>query len=157
MLTRTVDVATGAGLNQVGHGGGYAERHARLGGLCRRLTQGRDGRDGLGAGEPAERLAGFLLAELRGGRPPEELEEAFDELEELLLLAGHSAGLGSYRAAPSPGYQPLPGTGSGHPLLSVLTCPRGRCPRVEAPTADGEEPARCRIFDQPLSEIALRS
>ncbi|MGF1428254.1 hypothetical protein [Kitasatospora sp. LaBMicrA B282] len=135
-------------------GGEQAAGHARLGGLCRRLAASRDG---LGAGEPAQRLAEFLVAELRGGRPPEELEDSFDELEELLLLAGHSAGLGSYRSGAAPGYQPLPGGGPGHPLLYVLACPRGHCPRVEPPAADGAESPRCRIFDQPLGEIALRS
>ncbi|WBO61670.1 hypothetical protein [Streptomyces camelliae] len=126
--------------------------HERLGELCRRLTA-----------TPAEltadaRMRGLvdhILAEVRASRPPEELEDSFDEVEELLLAAGHSAGLGSYRTTPG-SYERLPGAGHGHPPLYVLACPLGHCARVEAPAADADRPPRCRVFEQPLREITLR-
>lgn len=133
--------------------GDHGQGHERLGELCRRLMASPDR---LSPGGRAQHLIEYITAEVRGGRPPEELEDSFDELEELLLAAGHSAGLGSYRTALNPAYRPLPGAGHGHPLLYVLGCPRGHCARVEAPTPDADEPLGCRIFDEPLSEITLR-
>ncbi|MFE5757317.1 hypothetical protein ACFQ7I_26980 [Streptomyces massasporeus] len=129
--------------------------HARLGELCRRLT---DVSGSLGLGEGGLRLIESITSELRAGRAPEELDDAFDELEEKLLAAGHSAGLGSYRTTPTPltpGYQRLPVAGPHHPPLHVLACPRGHCGRVEAPGDDAPHPG-CRIFEQPLRTVPLR-
>ncbi|MEX0171107.1 hypothetical protein [Streptomyces sp. LMG1-1-1.1] len=130
---------------------------ARLGELCRRLT---DRSPDLGAlGEPGARLVEAIVAALRDGRSPEQLGERLDELEELLLAAGHSAGLGSYRTTPPPsvpGFQSLPVAGPGHPALYVLACPTGRCGRVEAPDADAPDPPACGIIDGPLNVVPLR-
>ncbi|MFJ8698033.1 hypothetical protein [Streptomyces ardesiacus] len=129
--------------------------HARLGELCLRLT---DRSGPLALGERGLRLVEFITSELRAGRAPAELDDAFDELEEELLAAGHSAGLGSYRTTPTPltpGFQPLPVAGQGRPSLHVLACPRGHCGRVEAPDDDAPHPG-CRIFDQPLRTVPLR-
>ncbi|MFH9890726.1 hypothetical protein ACH4OQ_16985 [Streptomyces luteogriseus] len=112
----------------------------------------------LGLGERGLRLVESITSELRAGRAPEELDDAFDELEEELLAAGHSAGLGSYRTTPppvTPGYQKLPVAGRNHPALHVLACPRGHCGRVEAPGDDAPHPG-CRIFEQPLRTVPLR-
>ncbi|MFI8307246.1 hypothetical protein ACIF80_28195 [Streptomyces sp. NPDC085927] len=129
--------------------------HARLGEFCRRLT---DASGPLGLGERGLRLVESITSELRTGRAPEELDDAFDELEEELLAAGHSAGLGSYRTTPpplTPGYQRLPVAGPVRPPLHVLACPRGHCGRVEAPGDDAPHPG-CRIFEQPLRTVPLR-
>ncbi|MEU9065672.1 hypothetical protein AB0D60_02105 [Streptomyces sp. NPDC048306] len=129
--------------------------HARLGELCLRLT---DPSGSLLLGERGLRLVEFITSELRTGRHPDELDDVFDELEEELLAAGHSAGLGSYRTTPTPptpGFQPLPGAGHRYAALHVLACPQGHCERVEAPDADFPPPG-CRIFDQPLRPVPLR-
>ena len=126
--------------------------HERLGELCRRLMATPAE---LTADATMRQLVDHILAELRGGRSPEELEDSFDEVEELLLTAGHSAGLGSYRTA-SGLYDRLPGAGHGHPPLYVLACPLGHCARVEAPDPDAGGPPRCQVFGQPLREITLR-
>lgn len=129
--------------------------HARLGELCLRLT---DPSGSLLLGERGLRLVEFITSELRTGRRPDELDDVFDELEEELLAAGHSAGLGSYRTTPTPptpGFQPLPGAGHRHAALHVLACPQGHCERVEAPDDDSPPPG-CRIFDQPLRPVPLR-
>ncbi|WP_241965457.1 hypothetical protein [Streptomyces sp. MH60] len=136
-------------------GSGPRGGHARLEELCRRLT---DASGSLVLGERGLRLIESITSELRAGRAPEELEDAFDELEEELLVAGHSAGLGSHRTTPTPltpGFQRLPVAGRSHPPLHVLACPRGHCGRVEAPDDDGPPPG-CRIFDQPLRTVPLR-
>ncbi|MFJ9656614.1 hypothetical protein ACIRPR_01420 [Streptomyces griseoflavus] len=131
--------------------------HARLAELCRRLT---DASASLNLGEEGLRLVDTITSALRSGLPPEELEDSFDELEEVLLAAGHSAGLGSYRTTPTlppPGYQRLPVPGPAHPPLRVLACPRGHCGRVEAPPGDDAAPhPGCRVFDQPLRTVPLR-
>ncbi|MGA4957418.1 hypothetical protein [Streptomyces lavendulocolor] len=134
-----------------GPGGG----HPRLGELCRRLaaSPGSLGLEGRGP-----RLVESITSALRSGRSPGELEDLFDELEEELLAAGHSAGLGSYRTTPPPpipGYQQLPVAAPGHPALYVLACPRGHCGRVEAPGDDAPPPG-CRVFDQPLRTVPIR-
>ncbi|MFF8289579.1 hypothetical protein ACF068_10180 [Streptomyces sp. NPDC016309] len=128
--------------------------HARLGELCRRLT---DDSGPLELGERGLGLVESIVSGLRAGRAPEELEDVFDELEEELLVAGHSAGLGSYRTTPPPppGYQSLPVAGPGHPALHVLACPLGHCGRVEAPAEEAPHPG-CRVFDRPLRAVPLR-
>ncbi|MFF7734158.1 hypothetical protein [Streptomyces sp. NPDC007984] len=126
-----------------------------MGELCRRLT---DAPGSLRLGERGQRLIESITAELRTGRDPGELDDAFDELEEELLAAGYSAGLGSYRSTPTPvtpGYQRLPVAGGHHPPLHVLACPGGHCGRVEAPGDDAPHPG-CRIFGQPLRTVPLR-
>ncbi|GGQ92814.1 hypothetical protein [Streptomyces pilosus] len=131
--------------------------HARLAELCRRLT---DPSQSLALGGRGLRLVDTITSALRTGTPPQELDDVFDELEEELLAAGHSAGLGSYRTTPTPpppGYQRLPVAGPGHPPLRVLACPRGHCGRVEAPPGDDAAPhPGCRVFDQPLRTVPLR-
>lgn len=133
-----------SGLDDGGDGG---LGHERLAALCHRLTERAPE-----LGPEADRLIDHITTEVRDGRPPEELEDSFDELEDLLLAAGFTAGLGSYRSDTPPVYQRFPG--AGHPLLRVLACPGGGCARVEAP--EPESPARCRIFERPLREIRLR-
>ncbi|MBT2442124.1 hypothetical protein J7E93_18845 [Streptomyces sp. ISL-36] len=132
---------------------------ARLGELCRRLTDPSSSPQ-LGAlGEQGARLVETIVSALRDGRSPEQLDEFLDELEELLLAAGHSAGLGSYRTTPPPpttGFQSLPVAGPGHPALYVLACPAGRCGRVEAPDADASDQPACGILGRPLNVVPLR-
>jgi hypothetical protein len=107
-------------------------------------------------GAEGDRLVEHIISQVRDGRSPEDLEDAFDELEDQLLAAGYSAGLGSYRTDAPPVYQSFPGTGPGHPWLYVLACPRGHCARVEAPASEDGEPPACRVFAGPLREIGLR-
>lgn len=133
-----------SGLDDDGDGG---PGHERLAALCHRLTEPAPE-----LGPEADRLIDHITTEVRDGRPPEELEDSFDELEDLLLAAGFTAGLGSYRSDTPPVYRRFPG--AGHPLLRVLACPGGGCARVEAP--EPVSPARCRIFERPLREIRLR-
>ncbi|MET7300181.1 hypothetical protein [Embleya sp. NPDC005575] len=127
--------------------------HERLAALCLRLTSS-PGMPDLGA--EGDRLVERLISQLRNGRSPEVLEDAFNELESRLLAAGYSAGLGSYRTETPPVYQSFPGSGSGHPWLYVLACPRRHCARVEAPASEGGEAPACRIFGGPLREVGLR-
>ncbi|PPS88099.1 hypothetical protein BZZ08_02522 [Streptomyces sp. MH60] len=155
--SRPTDIGVRGGTVEIEPDGGSGPRggHARLEELCRRLT---DASGSLVLGERGLRLIESITSELRAGRAPEELEDAFDELEEELLVAGHSAGLGSHRTTPTPltpGFQRLPVAGRSHPPLHVLACPRGHCGRVEAPDDDGPPPG-CRIFDQPLRTVPLR-
>ncbi|MFI8347990.1 hypothetical protein [Streptomyces sp. NPDC085596] len=125
--------------------------HERLAALCHRLTATSHAPE---LGAEGRRLIDHITAEVRGGRSPEELEDSFDELEDLLLAAGFTAGLGSYRTDTPPGYRRF--SGAGHPLLHVLACPGGCCARVEAPAPEGGPAAQCRIFGRPLREIGLR-
>ncbi|WP_018546559.1 hypothetical protein [Streptomyces sp. LaPpAH-108] len=146
--------AGGAGVPGDGTGGGAdGFGHERLAALCDQLTTS-PGTDDLDP--PVRLLMEHITSEVRGGRPPGELEEDFDELEDLLLASGLSAGLGSYRTDGPPPYQRFPATGPGHPPLHFLTCPRGRCARVEAPPSEGEGRPACRIFGEALRETGLR-
>ena len=142
------------GAGTAGHSQVPSQAHERLGELCRRLATapGLLDRD-----EQARLLVARISEDVRAGRRPEELDDAFDELEELLLTAGYSAGLGSYRSTPPVAYGPLPGAGHGHPALYVLTCPAGLCGRVEAPEPDSDEQPGCRVLGQPLRETGLRT
>lgn len=115
--------------------------------LCSRLDE-----PGGPLSEDAElrALTADVVARVRADRPQDEVDERLDDLEDRLLVAGHTAALGSYRTVPttpSP-YEPLPGLGSGRPLLDVLACPRARCTRVEAPVTTGAP--RCALFDEAL-------
>ncbi|MGW3338680.1 hypothetical protein ACWDCL_14560 [Streptomyces sp. NPDC001009] len=137
-----------SGLDDDGSGG---PRHERLASLCHRLAATAHAPE---LGPEGRLLIEHITAEVRGGRSPEELEDEFDELEDLLLAAGFTAGLGSYRTDAPPVYQRFPG--AGHPLLRVLVCPGGCCARVEAPAPEGGPAPECRIFGRPLREIGLR-
>ncbi|MFG2480884.1 hypothetical protein [Streptomyces fagopyri] len=130
-----------------------APGNERLGALCHRLTAS-PGMPDLGA--EGDRLVEHIISQVREGRSPEEFEDAFDELEDQLLAAGYSAGLGSYRTDTPPAYQSFPGAGPAHPWLYVLACPRGHCARVEAPASEDGQPPACRVFGGPLREIGLR-
>ncbi|ARQ67808.1 hypothetical protein CAG99_02245 [Streptomyces marincola] len=125
--------------------------------LCARLGEGRGP---LVDDVELSRLATGIAAGVREQRPREEIEERLDALEDLLLRAGHTAGLGSYRSSPVPphGYGALPGLGEGRPLLEVVVCPRGRCTRVEVPPPRGDGPGgeagpRCALFDDALKHL----
>lgn len=104
-------------------------------------------------------LAADTVARVRQGRRRDEVDACLDELEDRLLAAGHTAGLGSYRTVPAqpfPAFEPLPGLGGGRPLLEVLTCPRERCTRVEVPAPRGTDAAgrgHCALFDEPLKPL----
>ncbi|MFI6417198.1 hypothetical protein ACIBG6_07250 [Streptomyces sp. NPDC050842] len=132
---------------------------ARLEELCRRLTDPSSSPELDALGEQGARLVEAIVSSLRDGLSPQRLGYHLDELEELLLAAGHSAGLGSYRTMPPPpvpGFQSLPVAGPGHPALYVLACPAGRCGRVEAPDAGVPEQPACGIFGRPLNMVPLR-
>ncbi|MGW2014674.1 hypothetical protein [Streptomyces sp. NPDC001927] len=148
------DTADGAGTRD-----GAGTGDGRLGELCRRLSDPSSAPEFGALGEPGARLVETIVSTLRDGRSPEQLDDRLDELEELLLAAGHSAGLGSYRTTPlppTPGFQSLPVAGPGHPGLYVLACPTGRCGRVEVPDADAPDLPACGILGRPLSEVPLR-
>ncbi|WP_017236356.1 hypothetical protein [Streptomyces sp. SS] len=132
---------------------------ARIGELCRRLADPASSAELDALGEQGARLVEAVVSALRDGRSLPQLGDHLDALEELLLAAGHSAGLGSYRTTPPlpvPGFQSLPVAGPGHPALYVLACPTGRCGRVEAPDADAPDQPVCGILDRPLNAVHLR-
>ncbi|MFD8912286.1 hypothetical protein [Streptomyces sp. NPDC059575] len=134
-------------------GGADGFGHERLAALCHWLTTSPGTED---LDPPVRLLTEYITSEVRGGRPPEELEEDFDELEDLLLVSGLSSGLGSYRTDAPPPYQSFPGTGPGHPLLHALVCPRGHCARVEVPPSEDDGRPACRIFGETLREFRVR-
>ncbi|MET8274810.1 hypothetical protein AB0P40_18110 [Streptomyces sp. NPDC079189] len=148
-MSRLGEGAGGGGTGPATGGPG----HERLAALCHRFASS-PGMPDLGA--EGDRLVEHIISQVRNGRSPEDLEVAFDELEDQLLAAGHSAGLGSYRTDTPPVYQSFPGTGPGHPWLYVLACPRGHCTRVQAPASEDGEPPACPVFGGPLREIGLR-
>jgi hypothetical protein len=128
--------------------GDATQEQQQLALLCVRLRENA----GLLAGDgPIGDLAASIVRRYRSGARPGELDDALDELEDLLLRAGHAGGLGSYRSV-VPSYEGLPGLGDGHPVLEVEGCPRGRCARVEVPG----EGAGCAVFGEPLRRIRLR-
>ncbi|MFF5984356.1 hypothetical protein ACFY78_36490 [Streptomyces olindensis] len=127
-------------------------RDGRLAMLCSRLAAPEGS---LAENAELRTLVANVVAGVREGRPWEEIDEQLDDLEERLLVTGHTAALGSYRGVPVAGgsaYEPLPGLGGGRALLEVRTCPRRRCTRVEAPAGAPAtaEPSRCAVFDEPL-------
>jgi len=95
-------------------------------------------------------LALHVAAAVRVGRSPDEFSDDLDELEELLLRAGYTAGLGDVRSA----VPNLPGLGGGHPQLEVFACPDQTCPRV---VSAGSGVPLCRVLDQPLRRVRLGS
>lgn len=126
-----------------------ADKHdgRRIGQLCARLSAERGP---LAVAGPMRDLALRIAAAVRGGRSATELSDKLDELEDLLLRAGHTAGLSDVRSvAPD-----LPGIGGGHPQLEVFACPTQACLRVVPP--DDDEPV-CRVLDRPLRRVRLGS
>jgi len=143
----------GNGDERIGGWVNDAERpgHAgqRVAQLCVRLAQESGP---VATPGPMRDLAIRIAGEICGGRAPEELDDELDELEDLLLRAGFTAGLSPARSQ----YTALRGVGDGHPVLEVLACPAGTCTRVELPTAAGDEPA-CHVLGQSLRRVRLRS
>lgn len=101
---------------------------------------------------PMHDLANWIATEIRTGRDPGELDDAFDQLEDLLLRAGYAAGLSPSRSP----YARLSGIGDGHPVLEVLACPAGQCARVEPPDRGGGEEPVCHVLQQPLRWVRLQ-
>ncbi|MQY34583.1 hypothetical protein SRB17_25530 [Streptomyces sp. RB17] len=114
--------------------------------LCGRLA---DPADAVRTSPEIRARAETIADRVRGGAAPDELADDFDELEELLLRAGHAAGLSPVRS-----YERLPGAGDGHPVLEVLACPGGTCSRLEAP---GSVPVDCLVHRRPMAVTRLRS
>ncbi|MFV5996299.1 hypothetical protein ACNPQM_28840 [Streptomyces sp. NPDC056231] len=114
--------------------------------LCRRLA---DTADAVRTSPEIRARAESISDRVRGGATPCELADEFDALEEMLLRAGHAAGLSPVRS-----YERLPGGGDGHRVLEVLACPGGTCPRVEAP---GTVPVDCLVHRQPMAMTRLGS
>ncbi|MER7739083.1 hypothetical protein ABTX34_12275 [Streptomyces sp. NPDC096538] len=114
--------------------------------LCRRLA---DDTDAVRTSPEVRALAESIAGRVREGTTLDELSDDFDELEILLLRAGHAAGL-----SPARSYERFLGGGDGHRVLEVLTCPSGACARIEAP---GEEPVLCVALRQPMVVTRLRS
>lgn len=118
----------------------------RLAVLCRRLA---DDTDAVRTSPEVGALAESIAGRVRDGVALDELDEELDELEILLLRAGHAAGLSPVRS-----YERFPGADDGHRVLEVLACPASVCARVEAPDA---EPVFCVAFRQPMVVTRLRS
>lgn len=78
------------------------------------------------------------------------MSDDLDQLEDLLLRAGYTAGLSAFRSVVSD----LPGLGGGHAQLIVFACPAQACLRVEP--SDDVAPV-CRVLGQPLRKVALGS
>ncbi|MFB7496641.1 hypothetical protein ACFC09_18465 [Streptomyces sp. NPDC056161] len=114
--------------------------------LCERLA---DAADAVRSSPEVRACAESIADRVRGGAAPLELADDFDELEELLLQAGHSAGLSPFRT-----YERLLGVGDGHRVLEVLACPGGTCSRIEAP---GAAPVDCLVHRRPMAVNRLRS
>lgn len=114
--------------------------------LCERLA---DAADAVRTSPEIRARAESIADRVRGGATPAELADDFDALDELLLRAGHGAGLSPVR-----GYERLPGAGDGRPVLEVLACPGGICSRVEAP---GAAPVDCLVHRRPMAVTRLRS
>lgn len=115
--------------------------------LCERLA---DDTDAVRSAPDVRGLAESIVDRVRDGIPLDELADDFDELEELLLRAGHAAGLSPVRHA----YERLLGAGDGHRVLEVLACPGSTCPRFEAPA---EGPVPCLVHRRPMVATRLRS
>lgn len=117
----------------------------RIGQLCARLSAERGP---LTVAGPMRRLALQIATAVRAGRSATELSGELDELEDLLLRAGYTAGLSDVRSA----VPELPGIGGGHPQLEVFTCPAQACLRVSP--LDSDSPV-CRVLDRPLRRVRL--
>ncbi|GLY47273.1 hypothetical protein [Lentzea sp. NBRC 102530] len=107
--------------------------------LCERLA---DSAGGVRASPRMAALAESIAGRVRAGAEPADVADDFDALEEMLLQAGHAAGLSPVRS-----YDRLPGAGDGHRVLEVLRCPGGSCPRVELP---GARPVPCAVHLKPM-------
>ncbi|MGW3951623.1 hypothetical protein ACWEKM_11920 [Streptomyces sp. NPDC004752] len=118
----------------------------QLAALCERLA---DAADAVRTSPEIRARAESIADRVRGGATPAELADDFDALEDLLLRAGHAAGLSPVRT-----YERLPGGGDGHPVLAVLACPGGICSRIEAP---GAVPVDCPVHRRPMAVTRLRS
>lgn len=119
----------------------------RIGRLCARLSEERGP---LAVVESLRDLALRIAAAVRGGESSGAMSAELDELEDLLLRAGYTAGLSDFRSvAPD-----LPGIGGGHPQLEVFACPASTCLRVEP--LDDDVPI-CRVLDRPLRRVRLGS
>jgi hypothetical protein len=124
-----------------------ADKHdgRRIGQLCARLSEKRGPLTVVG---PMRDLAMRIAVAVRDGRSPAEISDDLDELEDLMLRAGYTAGISASRSvAPD-----LPGIGGGHPQLEVFACPAQACLRVVPP--DDDVPV-CRVLDRPLRRVRL--
>ncbi|HEX5406689.1 MAG TPA: hypothetical protein VFX16_30820 [Pseudonocardiaceae bacterium] len=111
----------------VGGAGNYAS--VRLGVVCEGLAN---------PGMPAwvRELAEPVLAMVRAGTDP-----TVRDWQDLVTAVRDAES----RFQKDRIYQGLPTDGGGHAQLDVLVCPRGRCARVEAPPASGDDPV-CSVF-----------
>jgi hypothetical protein len=114
--------------------------------LCQRLA---DDTDAVRTLPDVRALAESIVDRVCDGVALDELSDDVDELEELLLRAGHAAGLSPVRS-----YERMLGTGDGHRVLEVLVCPGSTCTRVEAP---GAEVLPCLVHRRPMVSTRLRS
>ncbi|MEV0355710.1 hypothetical protein AB0H71_06545 [Nocardia sp. NPDC050697] len=114
--------------------------------LCQRMA---DDSDAVRTAPEARALVESITSRLRDGAGLDDLTDRLDRLEEMLLRAGHAAGLSPVRS-----YERLLGTNDGHRVLEVLRCPAGTCTRVEVP---GSEPTPCLVHRRPMVVAQLRS
>lgn len=114
--------------------------------LCQRMAVESDA---VRTSPSVRALAESIADRVRDGVAVGELTAELDELEDMLLRAGHPAGLSPVRS-----YERLLGTGDGHRVLEVLACPGSTCTRFEAP---GAEPVPCLVHRQPMVVTRLPS
>lgn len=100
-------------------------------------------------GEPLGDLVASIARRVRAGEDTAAVADSLDELDDRLLRMGYAGGLGAHRSGSA--FPQVPGLG-GHPVLEVLKCPGGVCPRVALPGANH----RCAVFDEPLERVRLR-
>lgn len=115
----------------------------RIAQMCTRLSSPSGPLAGAG---PMRDLALRIAGALRDGRHPE-LDADLDELDDLLLRKGFTAGLSTCRSASG-----VAGIGDGHPHLDVLTCPAELCARVEPAEVERD----CPVLGAPLRRTRLR-
>ena len=96
-----------------------------------------------GAADPLDRI----IAGVRAGREPDDLESDLDEVDS--AFARH--GIDNITTGPRV-YRALPGA-SGHPVMRVWVCPAARpCTRVELAAGAG-----CGLLGQPLTGRDVQS
>lgn len=117
-----------------------SDRAARLTRTCSDVAEVAD----LVGPEPAR-----LLARLREGLPPAEVDSVLAEVTSLLRAKGLVGGDATNRG---PRYLPLPGVHGRRPEV-VLVCPGDLCDRTEIPRTG--EPSHCAVWDCPLPEFRL--